>query len=261
MINRKPRKRATKHRTESSRKSYWIYGLHAVLAALQNSTRQHDRLIATHATISIIDKIHSPKPEPETLTSENITGLLPPGVVHQGMALLTTPLQAPVLKNILPKTAQKDAQPLLVLDQVMDPRNVGAILRSAAAFNAKAIIVPDRHAPKESGVMVKAASGAFEIVPMIRVPNLSQAIKQIATSGYWCIGLDNGAERTVKNAIIESPIALILGGEGKGLRRLTRERCDDIAQIPIAAAIPSLNVSTSAAIALYEINTRFQTRE
>ena len=104
MINRKPRKRATKHRTESSRKSYWIYGLHAVLAALQNSTRQHDRLIATHATISIIDKIHNPKPEPETLTSENITGLLPPGVVHQGMALLTTPLQAPVLKNILPKT-------------------------------------------------------------------------------------------------------------------------------------------------------------
>ena len=258
MADRKPRKRAIKHKVRSSRKSYWLYGLHSVLAALHNPARRGERLVATQAAVSAVGEIPGTSPTLQIIKPEALTGLLPVGAVHQGLALLVSPLTVPNLESVLPDVVDKDDRSVLILDQVTDPRNVGAILRSAAAFNTKAVIVPDRHAPSESGVMVKAASGAFELVPMIRVPNLSQALRQIATRGYWCIGLDQNGERSLTDAIVESPMALIIGGEGKGLRRLTRERCDDLARIPIASTVPSLNVSTSAAIALYEINCRLK---
>jgi 23S rRNA (guanosine2251-2'-O)-methyltransferase len=184
-----------------------------------------------------------------------IASLLPAGAVHQGLAALVKPLKSPDLSEACEPT-QGLRTVVLVLDQVTDPRNVGAILRSAAAFGAKAVVATAAHSPPESGTLAKAASGALERVPFVRVPNLARALETLAELGYWRVGLDSGATETLAGAKHEGAVALVLGAEGSGMRRLTAKHCDFRAKLathPVAGATGSLNVSVAASVALYEL--------
>jgi 23S rRNA (guanosine2251-2'-O)-methyltransferase len=196
------------------------------------------------------------RPPPEIMAYEAIERLLPTGAVHQGIALLADSLPAVAIEDIVERAGAMAEAALVILDQATDPHNVGAVLRSAAAFGASAVIVPDRRAPDITGVLAKAASGALETVPLVRVTNLARAMGLLKESGFWCVGLDPEAERTLAEARLSGKIVLVLGAEGEGMRRLTRETCDLLVRIPMAAGIGSLNVSNAAAIALYEIARR-----
>ncbi|CAN0589427.1 unnamed protein product, partial [Ectocarpus sp. 12 AP-2014] len=178
---------------------------------------------------------------------------IPRDAPHQGLVADVDPLPDVWLGDILD---QQSGRPLLLLDQVTDPHNVGAILRSAAAFDAAAIITQDRHAPPESGVLAKSASGALEIVPWVRVVNLSRALDDIAEAGYWRIGLDGEAMDTLEDAMGSSKLALVMGAEGEGLRQNVAAHCDTLARLPMSPRMESLNVSNAAAIALYAEYTR-----
>ena len=179
--------------------------------------------------------------------------VIPRDAPHQGMVADVDPLPDIWLSEILD---QQTDRPLLLLDQVTDPHNVGAILRSAAAFDAAAIITQDRHAPPESGVVAKSASGALEIVPWIRVVNLSRALDDIAAAGYWRIGLDGDAADELETAMGTGKMALVMGAEGEGLRQNVAAHCDTLARLPMSSKMESLNVSNAAAIALYAEYTR-----
>ena len=229
----------------------WLYGHHAVAAALNNPARRAERLLATANAAERL-KRDCPKARPEIVERPAIDAVLPPGAVHQGLALLATPAAAPSLEDLL---ADGPADALLVvLDQVTDPQNVGAILRSSAAFGARAVIVPRRHAPSVTGVLAKAASGALEHVPLIEVGNLDRALRQIKQAGFWCLGLDAAADRSIAEAGLDGRLALVMGAEGSGLRRLTAERCDILVRLPTRGPIGTLNVSNAAAVALYELS-------
>jgi 23S rRNA (guanosine2251-2'-O)-methyltransferase len=230
-----------------------LWGRHAVEAALNNPERRHRKLWATREGIASLDG-ELPADFPlEYAQAADLGRLVARDAPHQGLVLECDALEDIFLEDVM----QADpARPLLVLDQVTDPHNVGAILRSAAAFGAAAIITQDRHAPGESGTLAKSASGALETVPWVRVVNLSRALEEIAEAGYWRIGLDGGAELTLAAALSAGPIALVLGAEGEGLRHNVAQHCDAVARLPISSAIESLNVSNAAAIALYAVATR-----
>lgn len=241
----------------ASAQDSWLYGDHAVLAALMNPNRKLRRLVLTRARFESFDadlQAHiRARIAPEFLEKDALATLLPDGAVHQGIALLAAPLPEPAIED-LPDAEAPERVIVAVLDQVTDPQNVGAILRSAAAFNVRALIVPDRHSPPMTGALARAASGAVEIVPVIRVTNLSRALDQLAERGYWRIGLDGKAGETLQTVKAGlQKIALVLGSEGRGLRHLTAEKCDLLAKLPISANIESLNVSNAAAIAFYEL--------
>ena len=186
----------------------------------------------------------------QIIDGKKLDDMLPREAVHQGIALECDTISQPSLQDFL---AGESNKPVLILDQVSDPHNVGAILRSAAAFDAGAVIVTDRNAPTESGVMAKAASGALEIMPLISVGNLSQAIEHLKKAGYWIYGLDGEAKQLISAVKFDKKTALVLGAEGRGLRRLTGERCDALVRLPISDKMESLNVSNAAAVALYEL--------
>lgn len=230
-----------------------LWGRHAVEAALKNPARSHRKLWATREGIDSLDG-ELPEGFPlEYADVADLARLVARDAPHQGLVLECAALEDVFLDEVM---GEDPARPLVVLDQVTDPHNVGAILRSAAAFNAAAIVTQDRHAPPESGVLAKSASGALEIVPWVRVVNLARAIEEMAEAGYWRIGLAGEAEATLAEALPAGPIALVLGAEGEGMRHNIAGHCDALARLPISEAMESLNVSNAAAVALYAVATR-----
>jgi 23S rRNA (guanosine2251-2'-O)-methyltransferase len=228
----------------------WLYGVHAVAAALGNPARRLRRLVVTEEAEAALAAV-APQPWPvaaERIERGKLDGLLGRDAVHQGVGLLADPLAPPGLAQALERPG-----PVLVLDQVTDPRNVGAILRSAAAFGVAAVIVQERHAPEETGALAKAASGALEVVPLLRAVNLARTLIALKAAGLWIVGLDAGGAPLSGPALAQRRVALVLGAEGEGLRRLTRETCHETAGLAMAGLMESLNVAAAAAVALYEL--------
>jgi 23S rRNA (guanosine2251-2'-O)-methyltransferase len=249
-VNRDARKRPPQYppRTPAERRTdtVWIYGIHPVLAALSNPRRKVHRVLATaNALKRLTDGGAAFATAPEETTPRLLDHLLGGEAVHQGVAIEAARLPPLALE------AAADGSLLVVLDQVTDPHNVGAIVRSAVAFAADAVVVTGRHAPLETGVLAKAASGGLDRIAWIEVGNLARALDEIGAMGFTRLGLDETAEAALDAAVTGSRIALVLGAEGKGLRQRTRELCDILARLPVAGAIASLNVSNAAVLALY----------
>ncbi|MDO8289156.1 MAG: 23S rRNA (guanosine(2251)-2'-O)-methyltransferase RlmB [Parvibaculum sp.] len=234
----------------------FIYGFHAVTAALLNPERKVLRLMMTrNAESEMADEGLSLGSghtlSPEIMTTEEISSALPPGAVHQGIALRVS-----ALPDLSVDEACAGAKVAVVLDQVTDPHNFGAILRSAAVFGAGALITTDRNSPPLGGVLAKAASGALEKVKVAKVTNLVRALEELKDLGFEVIGLDGEGEVSLPDFKTGPKVALVMGAEGSGLRRLTREHCDILARLPATGEMRSLNVSNAAAVALYEISRR-----
>ncbi len=231
----------------------WLYGRHAALAAASNPHRRLRRMVALSALAPALKAAGAgagvERPAIEVVDRAVLAALLAPGAVHQGVAVLAEPLADPGLDAVIAALGA-DAV-VVVLDQATDPRNVGAVLRSAAAFGAAAVIVQDRHAPKATGALAKAASGALESVPLVAVVNIARTVRALKDAGCFALGLDADADRALGGAPLAGRIALVIGAEGAGLRRLVREACDGLARIPIAPSAESLNVAVAAGIALY----------
>jgi 23S rRNA (guanosine2251-2'-O)-methyltransferase len=228
----------------------YLFGKHACLAALANPMRKIKRVLVTKNAQKEMEKALAAYRNVTLAEGRQLDGLVPPGAVHQGIVVECDALVAPSLADWLALEINK---PVLLLDQVTDPHNVGAIMRSAAAFDVGAVVSTERHAPQESGVMAKSASGALEMLPLIGVSNLVQAMGLVKKAGYWIAGLDGAAKQTLGEARLDHKTALVLGAEGSGLRRLTAEHCDYLVKLPMAAQMESLNVSNAAAVALYDL--------
>lgn len=230
-----------------------LWGRHAVEAALKNPERTHSKLWATPEGIASLDG-ELPQGFPiEHAQAADLARLVAKDAPHQGLVLECAPLEDVFLDEVAMGELDR---PIVVLDSVTDPHNVGAILRSAAAFGAAAIVTQDRHAPPEGGVLAKSASGALETVPWVRVVNLARALDELAEAGYWRIGLAGEAEATLADVLPTGPLVIVLGAEGEGMRQNIANHCDVLAKLPISSAIESLNVSNAAAIALYAVATR-----
>ncbi len=239
------RRKARQLTKAENRPRFW--GRHAVAAALANPER---RIVRIWATREAAEEHDIPTGIPLTYADgADLARHVPRDAPHQGIVAEVERLEDILLADLLDQA--EDARPLLVLDQVTDPHNVGAILRSAAAFDALGIVTQDRHAPPESGALAKAASGALETVPWVRVVNLARALDDIAAAGFWRIGLAGEAEATLDEALGPPRVALVLGAEGEGMRFNTQAHCDALARLPIGERMESLNVSNAAAIALY----------
>jgi len=231
-----------------------FYGRHAVLAALENPERKIRKIWGTHEVLAGIQI--SPEIQVTFAEAADLGRLVPNDAPHQGIVAEVDPLEEIWLGDLL-EQGKGDNRPLIVLDQVTDPHNVGAILRSAAAFDALGIITQDRHAPPESGSLARSASGTLETVPWVRVVNLSRALDEISEAGFWRIGLTGHADGTLAQVMGEAAkIALVLGAEGEGMRQNTEQHCDQLAKLPISSKVESLNVSNAAAVALYAVTTR-----
>ena len=235
----------------AGRPRFW--GRHAVTAALANPERIVRKLWGTREALAALDL---PPVIPVTFADVADLGrLVPADAPHQGLVAEVDPLEDMWLGDLL-EQGRDDRRPLVVLDQVTDPHNVGAILRSAAAFDALGIITQDRHAPPESGTVACAASGALETTPWVRVVNLARALEEIAEAGFWRIGLTGHATQTLAEAMAQQRIAIVLGAEGEGMRQNTEAHCDELARLPISGKVESLNVSNAAAVALYAVAAR-----
>jgi len=229
-----------------------LYGAHTALAALANPRRRIRRLLLTRNGAERFAEAMGATPlvEPEIVSPDDLDRLTGPEAVHQGIVVLADPLPQPRLDQVA-----RDGV-MVLLDQVTDPHNVGAILRSCAAFAVTALVATARHSPEGSGVLWKSASGAAETVPFVKVTNLARAMEELRGYGFTLVGLDSAAEMTLDAAARTSapgPVALVLGAEGKGLRKLTRDSCDTVAKLALPGALQSLNVSNAAAVALYAL--------
>jgi len=228
-----------------------IYGRHAVLSALKNPKRQIQKLLITadnkneveplNVNFSVIDKKEFEK-------------ILPKDAVHQGFALYCNRLETYDIEDLIALAENKSRCHILILDQVTDPQNIGAIIRSCAAFETLGLVVQDKNSPLESGAMDKASAGTIEFVSVARVTNLSRAIEKLKDAGFWVMGMDGYAETTIDKVNKSGKTAIVMGSEGKGMRRLVQENCDSSVKLPISPNVESLNVSTAAAIALYELS-------
>jgi 23S rRNA (guanosine2251-2'-O)-methyltransferase len=228
--------------------SAWLYGHHAVLAALANSERRIERILATREVAA--RHAGALGGRAQIVTREELGKRLPAGAVHQGLAVLAAPLEEPALEDVLASCGEHAL--VLALDQVSDPHNAGAILRSAAAFGVAGVLATERHAPSDTGVLAKAASGALEVVPLVRAVNLARALDQLKDAGFWLFGLDERGDVAIGDIDLGGRACIVLGAEGEGLRRLTAEKCDRLVTIPTSSALAALNVSNAAAIASYE---------
>ncbi|HQT64113.1 MAG TPA: TrmH family RNA methyltransferase [Acidocella sp.] len=258
---RNPHDRAPRHEKAGPRPpavpngAVWLYGTHAVAAALGNPARRLRRLVITEDAQASL-AAERPQPwaiQPEITDRAKIDTLLGArpgsGIVHQGVALLTDQLTSPALLDALHRPG-----PILVLDQISDPRNIGALMRTAQAFGASMVIAQERNAPEETGALAKAASGALETIPLLRIVNISRALIVLKSANVWVVGLDGTATTRLSGpAYANRRVALVLGSEGEGMRRLTRETCDEIAALAMPGGMESLNVSAAGAVALYEL--------
>ncbi|CAN5550760.1 23S rRNA (guanosine(2251)-2'-O)-methyltransferase RlmB [soil metagenome] len=225
-----------------------LYGFHTVEEALKNPQRKFIRLLATKNAIArLAGEITAADLVPEESNPRDLDRLLGPDAVHQGLILDCKPLRQPRLDQI-PREGV-----VVLLDQITDPHNVGAIMRSCAAFAVTAMVATARHSPEASGVLFKAASGAYEHLPFAKVTNLARAMDELRGYGFRLVGLDSEGETAIADTVPDRPVALVLGAEGKGLRQLTRKTCDEVVRIDMPGAIKSLNVSNAAAIALYAL--------
>ncbi|HEY1257603.1 MAG TPA: 23S rRNA (guanosine(2251)-2'-O)-methyltransferase RlmB [Stellaceae bacterium] len=238
----------------------WIYGRHAVAAALANPARRWHRLVALAGQEAEARRLAETAAARrlgaaavELRDRKEFAAILPESAVHQGLALMVEPLAGRDLDDVLRAAAPSDARSVIVvLDDVSDPHNVGAVLRSAAAFGAHAVVV-GHSAPPATGVLAKAASGALEIVPLIRAGNTARALDRLKAAGFWICGLDETAGPALAELDLGRRVGLVLGSEGRGMRRLVRERCDYLARLPTSPLQPTLNISNAAAVALYEL--------
>jgi len=230
----------------------WLWGRHAVEAALANPRRDPEmRLFATADRVREFETLavrDGRKLRIETVEGRQLSDRLPAGAVHQGVALKVAPLESVPVEDL----AEPAEGVIVMLDQVTDPQNVGAIFRSAAAFGAKGVIVQDRNSPELSGALAKAAAGAVDRMPCARVTNLSRALERLSDLGWRSVGLAGEAEQTLSQVLDGRPTVLVLGSEGDGIRRLVSEHCDALGRIPMPGQFESLNVSNAAAVALYE---------
>ena len=223
-----------------------LYGWHSVTLALTNPKRKIRKLLVTeNALRRLTEDGIEPRVKPEIVRPDQIAAQLPADAVHLGLLAEADPLPAPDIDTLDPEGI------VLVLDQITDPHNVGAILRSAAAFGVKAIVTTARHSPEVTGVLAKSASGALEFVPFVTVQNLARALNELKDRGFMTVGLDSEGSENLSAVEMKEPLALVLGAEGKGLRQLTRETCDVVARLDMPGAIKSLNVSNAAVLALY----------
>lgn len=235
-----------RHKQHSSTDSALLYGIHPVLEACKGHAGRVKTIFASANVIHTHgDVLRRAGCEIIDTAPGKIAAMLPDGAVHQGLVARCAPLPELDIGDLAPEGT------VLVLDQVTDPHNVGAILRSAAAFDVKALIVPARGSPEPGGVLAKSASGGLEHVPLIRVTNLARAMEQLSDSGFMSVGFDSEAELPLEDLQLTQPLALVLGAEGKGLRRLTREKCGFLARLDMPGKIKSLNVSNAAVLALY----------
>ena len=243
-----------KKRSTPKKTNYPLYGIHACMAAIKNPVRQNLRLHVTERAfknLSPEDQSHARKrAEVVFCEGKDIEQKLNAGDVHQGMLLEVDPLPAVALEDVL---EEENVGTIVLLDQVTDPHNVGAILRSCAAFGVSALVVPQHASAEVNGVLAKCASGALEHVPLVSVVNLKQAMETLKKAGYWCIGLDETGYQTTAEFDFDPKTAFVLGAEGKGLRTLTKETCDALVKLPTGGNFQTLNVSNAAAVALYEI--------
>jgi 23S rRNA (guanosine2251-2'-O)-methyltransferase len=236
-------------------KGLWLYGRHAVEAALANPQRSCHRLMATAEAHSRLPAgARRPGLEVRIVERSEIERQLGPGAVHQGLALSVAPLPELDLKRT--SAPEPGRNLVLKLDQISDPHTVGAILRTAAAFEVRAVVMAERRSAPLGGTVAKAASGALDLVPVVEVVNLARALDALAEQGYWRIALDGHAEASIDATPAADNQVLVLGAEGEGVRRLVREHCDLAARLPIAQAMESLNVSVACGIALYALAAR-----
>ncbi|RTL48698.1 MAG: 23S rRNA (guanosine(2251)-2'-O)-methyltransferase RlmB [Bradyrhizobiaceae bacterium] len=223
-----------------------LYGWHTVTAALANPRRTIRKLFLTeNAERRLAEEKITTRVTPEIVRPSDIDRRLGPDAVHQGLLAEADPLPSPDIED-MPRDGI-----VLVLDQITDPHNVGAILRSAAAFAVKAVVTTARHSPEATGVLAKSASGALELVPLVTVQNLARALTEMKNSGFMTVGLDSAGNENLSAVALQAPLALVLGAEGKGLRQLTRETCGIVARMDMPGEIKSLNVSNATALALY----------
>ncbi len=255
MSKRKPKQVRFQRKNAAADAPVLLYGFHTVKAALNNGQRQLIQLFATqNAANQLADIITARAAALHICTPQELAAKLPDDAVHQGLVLETKPLKQPTLEEICAKAGL-----LVVLDQLSDPRNVGAILRTAAVFGIGGLLMTRHNSPPAGGALAKTASGALEIVPLIEVANLARAVAQIKQAGYLIVGLDEAGDTPIEAVPRHrQPLACVMGAEGKGLRRLTRENCDMLVRLPVAqtndgAVFATLNVATASAIALYAL--------
>lgn len=232
--------------------SSWLWGIHSVTAALENPERQCHQLLCTRDLLKEMDLLLLKRPQvsQKTLLREELNRLFP-DAVHQGVALQVSPLPSLFLNTFFAKRPQ--AKRLAVLDQITDPHNVGAILRSACAFGFDGVLMTERHSPPLEGVVGKSASGALDRIPLLMTANLAQGLRLLKEEGFWCWGLSEHGDQSLAHLKgQEASLALILGAEGKGLRPLTAQLCDGLLRLPTVPYFPTLNVSAAASVAFYQ---------